>query len=128
MRDFVLFLPDRVGPDLSDVLVQHFDRDPRTNELLWFSGPPIQRIDPEAFRPKYSLKYLAFLAKKQAAADKQREEEEEAMEMDAEEEDGGEARRKRLKIEESGKPVPPPTLHEVLRREFAMDGVEPTGS
>ncbi|THH06660.1 hypothetical protein EW145_g3937 [Phellinidium pouzarii] len=41
---------------------RHFDRDPETNEVLWFSGPPndIARTAP----PRHSLDYLHFLAMK----------------------------------------------------------------
>lgn len=42
--------------------VNILDRDPSTNRVLWFSGPPIDIIVPE--RPKHSAAYLAFLAKK----------------------------------------------------------------
>ncbi|TFK47979.1 hypothetical protein OE88DRAFT_1635762 [Heliocybe sulcata] len=45
---------------------KHFDRDPETNELLWFSGPPINVS--HAPGPQYSLAYLHFLAKKRKAA------------------------------------------------------------
>ncbi|KAH8111512.1 hypothetical protein DFH11DRAFT_1613715 [Phellopilus nigrolimitatus] len=41
---------------------RHFDRDPETNEVLWFPGPPndVARVVP----PRYSLDYLHFLAMK----------------------------------------------------------------
>lgn len=42
--------------------VNVLDRDPSTNRVLWFSGPPIDIVVPE--RPKHSAAYLAFLAKK----------------------------------------------------------------
>ncbi|KAG8903528.1 hypothetical protein FRB99_003159 [Tulasnella sp. 403] len=106
---------DPVIEELPEETIRHFDRDPRTNELLWFSGPPIQRINPDAFRPQYSLEYLAFLAKKRAAAEKERADEE--MEMDQVEEDDGdaEARRKKLKSGAGeGKFVPRPTLRDAL--------------
>ncbi|KAL5518380.1 hypothetical protein ACEPAH_62 [Sanghuangporus vaninii] len=41
---------------------RHFDRDPETNEVLWFSGPPIDIPRPVA--PRHSLEYLHFLAMK----------------------------------------------------------------
>ena len=49
-------------------LVTRFDRDPETNEMLWFSGAPIDVAKTPL--PKYSLDYLYFLAlkKKKAAA------------------------------------------------------------
>ncbi|KAI5117803.1 hypothetical protein M0805_004563 [Coniferiporia weirii] len=41
---------------------RHFDRDPETNEVLWFPGPPndVARAVP----PRHSLEYLHFLAMK----------------------------------------------------------------
>lgn len=42
--------------------VNMLDRDPMTNRVLWFSGPPIDIIVPA--KPKHSAEYLAFLAKK----------------------------------------------------------------
>ncbi|KAG6902000.1 hypothetical protein C0995_005800 [Termitomyces sp. Mi166 len=41
---------------------KHFDRDPATNEVLWFPGPPVDIARPT--KPKYSLTYLHFLATK----------------------------------------------------------------
>ncbi|KZS91702.1 hypothetical protein SISNIDRAFT_413701 [Sistotremastrum niveocremeum HHB9708] len=46
---------------------KHFDRDPDTNEVLWFSGPPLDI--PHAPPPRHSLKYLHFLAKKRKRKD-----------------------------------------------------------
>lgn len=43
--------------------VKHFDRDPYTNQLLWFSGAPIET--PRIRQPKHSLDYLYFLARQQ---------------------------------------------------------------
>lgn len=39
-----------------------FDRDPDTNEVLWFAAPPINL--PRAKGPRHSLAYLQFLARK----------------------------------------------------------------
>lgn len=39
-----------------------FDRDPETDELLWFPGQPVNA--PPVPQPRYSLTYLHFLAKK----------------------------------------------------------------
>ena len=39
-----------------------FDRDPETNEVLWFSGPPLNM--PRVKGSRYSLAYLQFLAAK----------------------------------------------------------------
>ncbi|KAG6849765.1 hypothetical protein H0H93_005447 [Arthromyces matolae] len=41
---------------------KHFDRDPTTNEVLWFSAAPVDIARPT--KPKYSLAYLHFLANK----------------------------------------------------------------
>jgi chromatin structure-remodeling complex subunit RSC1/2 len=41
---------------------KHFDRDPDTNEVLWFAAPPVNVARPPA--PKHSLAYLHFLASK----------------------------------------------------------------
>jgi len=46
-----------------------FDRDPKTNEVLWFSGPPVDIHRPRA--PQHSLEYLHFLAKKRKRAREQ---------------------------------------------------------
>lgn len=48
-----------------------FDRDPTTNEVLWFSGPPIDMPRPRA--PQHSLEYLHFLAKKRKREREKRE-------------------------------------------------------
>jgi chromatin structure-remodeling complex subunit RSC1/2 len=48
--------------DLIGNIAKHFDRDPETNEVLWFSAPPMNVARPPA--PKYSLAYLHFLATK----------------------------------------------------------------
>ncbi|KAJ7596530.1 hypothetical protein C8J56DRAFT_917673 [Mycena floridula] len=47
---------------LSPEITKHFDRDPDTNELLWFPGAPVDLVRPA--KPKHSLKYLHFLAMK----------------------------------------------------------------
>lgn len=43
-------------------IAKHFDRDPETNEVLWFSAPPLNVARSPA--PKQSLAYLHFLAMK----------------------------------------------------------------
>lgn len=48
--------------DLIHELAKHFDRDPETNEVLWFSAPPLNVAHSPT--PKYSLAYLHFLATK----------------------------------------------------------------
>ena len=45
---------------------RHFDRDPETNQVLWFSGPPIDIAKPA--KPQHSLTYLHFLAMKKKGA------------------------------------------------------------
>jgi chromatin structure-remodeling complex subunit RSC1/2 len=52
------------------LIAKHFDRDPYTNEMLWFSAPPVNA--PRAPTARHSLTYLHFLAMKR----KQRHEEE----------------------------------------------------
>ncbi|KAH8101388.1 hypothetical protein BXZ70DRAFT_932819 [Cristinia sonorae] len=47
---------------LSPETTKHFDRDPETNELLWFASPPVDMAHIPA--PTYSLAYLHHLAKK----------------------------------------------------------------
>ncbi|KAI0697178.1 hypothetical protein BC835DRAFT_1270780 [Cytidiella melzeri] len=46
---------------------RHFDRNPETNEVLWFSAPPMDIPRPEEL--EYSLTYLAYLAKKRKGKD-----------------------------------------------------------
>jgi chromatin structure-remodeling complex subunit RSC1/2 len=47
--------------------VKLFDRDPDTNEVLWFAAPPLNMA--RAKRPRYSLAYLQFLAAKRKRED-----------------------------------------------------------
>ncbi|CAE6491160.1 unnamed protein product [Rhizoctonia solani] len=56
-------IPTSMVEVLPDDTVQHFDRDPYTNQLLWFSGAPIET--PRIRHPKHSLDYLYFLAQQQ---------------------------------------------------------------
>jgi chromatin structure-remodeling complex subunit RSC1/2 len=42
--------------------VKLFDRDPETNEVLWFAAPPLNM--PHVKGPRHSLAYLQFLAAK----------------------------------------------------------------
>ncbi|KAF9482362.1 hypothetical protein BDN70DRAFT_436154 [Pholiota conissans] len=44
-----------------------FDRDPDTNEVLWFAAPPLNQ--PRVRGPRYSLAYMQFLAKKRKNQD-----------------------------------------------------------
>ena len=48
------------------MLAKHFDRDPDTNEVLWFSSPPMNMV--QSVKPKHSLTYLHFLAMKRKRA------------------------------------------------------------
>jgi hypothetical protein len=43
-----------------------FDRDPDTNEVLWFASPPLNR--PDAKGSRHSLVYMQFLAAKRRRA------------------------------------------------------------
>ena len=42
---------------------KHFDRDPQTNEVLWFASPPVD-VAPPVQKPRHSFAYLHHLAKK----------------------------------------------------------------
>jgi chromatin structure-remodeling complex subunit RSC1/2 len=55
---------------------RHFDRDPETNEVLWFAAPPLNVARRPA--PRYSLQYLHWLATKR----KKVEEDEDSMDVD----------------------------------------------
>lgn len=76
---------------------KHFDRDPETNEVLWFAAPPIDMA--HAPGPRYSLAYLHHLAKKRKLS------KERAVVMDVdvddpqEELDGGGPRRRKTATE-----------------------------
>ncbi|EIW65096.1 uncharacterized protein TRAVEDRAFT_26037 [Trametes versicolor FP-101664 SS1] len=48
--------------ELPPETARHFDRDPETNEVLWFAAPPVDLVHVPP--PRHSLKYLAFLAQK----------------------------------------------------------------
>jgi chromatin structure-remodeling complex subunit RSC1/2 len=50
--------------------VRHFDRDPETNEVLWFAAPPLNTARRPA--PRYSLQYLHWLATKRKKVDEDR--------------------------------------------------------
>lgn len=56
-------VPTSVIEMLPEDTVKHFDRDPYSNQLLWFSGAPIET--PRTRQPKHSLDYLYFLARQQ---------------------------------------------------------------
>ncbi|OJT08505.1 Chromatin structure-remodeling complex subunit rsc1 [Trametes pubescens] len=55
-------LNNATAEELPPETARHFDRDPETNEVLWFAAPPSDLVHVPP--PRHSLKYLAFLAKK----------------------------------------------------------------
>jgi chromatin structure-remodeling complex subunit RSC1/2 len=59
-------------------IARHFDRDPETNEVLWFAAPPLNVARKPA--PRHSLQYLHWLATKRKRTD-----DAESMEVDGEE-------------------------------------------
>jgi len=56
---------------------RHFDRDPETNEVLWFAAPPLNVARKPA--PRYSVQNLHWLATKRKRTD-----DEDSMEVDGE--------------------------------------------
>ena len=81
--------------------VKHFDRDPETNQVLWFSGPPIDVARSPA--PQYSLKYLHHVAmkrKQQRIENKKKEGKEESNQMDIDGDNSHSQKRPRIQ----GKP------------------------
>jgi len=61
---------------ISGRAARHFDRDPETNEVLWFAAPPLNVARRPA--PRYSLQYLHWLATKRKKAD----DDDDSMEVD----------------------------------------------
>lgn len=65
-RSFSLYVKMQLNANLTScpmsLLAKHFDRDPVTNEVLWFPAAPVDIARPT--KPKYSLTYLHFLATK----------------------------------------------------------------
>ena len=96
-------------------LAKLFDRDPTTNEVLWFAAPPMNMS--RARGPRYSLEYLTFIASKKR---RQREASTDGIVVDDREELGEEstsAKRPRVGF--------PPTVTETLRelwKEMKADG------
>jgi chromatin structure-remodeling complex subunit RSC1/2 len=82
------------------VAVKHFDRDPETNQVLWFSGPPIDVARTPV--PQHSLKYLHYVAtkRKEKRLQDRKEEEEEGREefeqMDVDEDNSRPDKRRRI--------------------------------
>ena len=80
--------PAREGAALKRVhTAKHFDRDPQTNEVLWFASPPVD-VAPPVQKPRHSFAYLHHLAKKRKLELEKkdvREGEDSRMDVDAEE-------------------------------------------
>lgn len=96
-------------------LAKHFDRDPETNEVLWFPAPPVDT--PRKVGPKYSLTYLHFLAaKRKREAGVDRDEDEDRMDVDGDQESesspGSHGKRARW----NGLPSVTETLRAVVQR------------
>jgi chromatin structure-remodeling complex subunit RSC1/2 len=94
-------------------LAKHFDRDPETNEVLWFPAPPVDA--PRKATPKYSLAYLHFLAarrKREAVGDE--DEDEDGMDVDGDEDPEALAPVKRARWE--GLPSVTETLRAAVQR------------
>ena len=75
-------------------VAKHFDRDPQTNEVLWFASPPVD-VAPPVQKPMHSFAYLHHLAKKRKVElekeEDVREGEDSGMDVDADEPSGGSA-------------------------------------
>ncbi|GLB36753.1 putative bromo adjacent homology domain containing protein [Lyophyllum shimeji] len=82
---------------------KHFDRDPGTNEVLWFPAPPVDIARPA--KPKYSLAYLHFLATKRKR-EVTEPEEPDAMDLDDD---------SATRVSKRGRLEVPPTVTETLR-------------
>jgi chromatin structure-remodeling complex subunit RSC1/2 len=91
---------------LSLTTAKWFDRDPKTNEVLWFASPPLNR--PHAKGSRHSLVYMQFLAAKRRRAS----------------EDG--KRRDEMDVDtKAGKRVHPQTVTEITRqvlKELPLEG------
>lgn len=98
-----------VTEKLPSETAKHFDRDPETNEVLWFAAPPVDMVHSPA--PRHSLAYLHFLAKKR----KRRTPDNDAADITA-----GVPSSKRFKIQ--------PTVTETLRTLIEKFGVDPSMS
>ena len=90
-------------------------------------------MNPKVYAPHYSVEYLAFLAKKKAAAEKERaeaeaEENEDDDQMEDDDDQGKKARKRARRSEsvedaEVAKPkfIAPPPLWEAFRRDLGMN-------
>ncbi|KAF9007885.1 hypothetical protein BDQ17DRAFT_1455107 [Cyathus striatus] len=83
---------------------KHFDRDPETNELLWFAAPPLNMA--RAPKAKHSLEYLHFVATKRKRQGTGGHDDEE-MDLD---DVGNPAKRPHTTV--------PPTVTEMMRKVF----------
>ena len=86
-------------------LAKHFDRDPQTNEVLWFASPPVD-VAPPVQKPMHSFAYLHHLAKKRKLElEKEkgvREGEDSRMDVDADEPfDGSTVAKPEMSIDEA---------------------------
>lgn len=98
-------------------IAKHFDRDPETNEVLWFAAPPVDIVHPPG--PRYSLAYLHFLARKHQAR-QQSKPAPDAMDVDSEADlapDGAPPRKR------ARNGVAAPTMHERIDAILAEAGV-----
>ncbi|KAF8972536.1 RSC complex protein [Flammula alnicola] len=97
---------------LSPETAKLFDRDPDTNEVLWFAAPPSNL--PHAKGPRHSLAYLQFLAAK-----RKRESDQGAVDgMNLDGDAAGQPKRARMSV--------PPTVTETTIRvlkEMSVDGL-----
>lgn len=85
------------------IIAKYFDRDPETNQVLWFSAPPVDVARPKP--AKHSLEYMYFLAKKR----KRELEGDEGNGGEADEEaDGAEPKRTTMAVQ--------PTVTETMQR------------
>lgn len=91
-------------------LARYFDRDPETNQVLWFAAPPVDIAHPPG--PQYSLAYLSYLAKKRKSENTL-----DAMDVDTAEAGVASKRRKQ-----------PPTVTEQIDALLAEHGVKLPGS
>ncbi|KAJ2912411.1 hypothetical protein MD484_g8004, partial [Candolleomyces efflorescens] len=96
---------------------KHFDRDPETNQVLWFASAPVDMAKPR--KPKHSLEYLNFVANKKRKQEQQTE--------------GGEGRRDGMEVDGNStlvKPTAAPLtvseMMEKLAKEMFGNSASPT--
>ncbi|EMD41459.1 hypothetical protein CERSUDRAFT_110034 [Gelatoporia subvermispora B] len=93
-------LAEKLPPETA----KHFDRDPETNEVLWFAAAPVDIAHPPG--PRHSLAYLHYLAKKRKSGER----EHDAMQIDGAESDVPSSKRVRVQ------PTATETLHALLQQ------------